>query len=226
MSIPIRLHTLKKGETYAGVLKKAGFSNASAKAIYTRYNPKLKKSNPDPSTLKPGDVIRFPAFTRAEIEAAWHKVFNARNKLIDPLETQANMLNRRVGPLKKMVSDAKAHAKAQIEMLKVSDIKWTHPIEKEVAQCRKDMADPKSNKPLGEMIKCEMVIVEYVALVVKMKHDIEMQIREVDEMVARYDKMLKDTQDRITQLKNTVTVVESTFDVALNPIGRMAKETY
>lgn len=224
--VPIKTHVLKKGETYAGVLKKAGFGAAAAKAIYTRYNPALKKAKPDPKSLEPGDEIRFPAVTKAQLEAAWTTIFDARVKMIDPLVQENNMLVKRLGTLKKMAADAKALAAEQTKMLKMRDIKWVNPLQKQMETCRKDLRGAHKDMSIGEMAKCITVIGDYYKLLNEMKAEIDIQIRDVEAMAARQEQMLTDTQTRITQLGQVRALIDVTFDKALNPIAKMIKDTY
>lgn len=225
MPLPIRHHTLKKGETFAGVLRKNGFPASAAKQIYARYNTALKKTKADPKSLAPGDEIRFPAMTAAQIEAAWTQVFEARNTLIDPATSEKNTLVKRLPALKKMASEARALAGEQAKAIKLSDIKFVNPLQKKMETCRKDMSSG-ANMPMKELTACIAAIGSYHKLHNEMKRDVELQLRDAEQFAARYEQMLADTQTRIAQLDSFVSLVDLTHTRAMTMLGKLAKETY
>ncbi len=225
MPLPIRHHTLKKGETFAGVLKKNGFPASAAKQIYSRYNAALKKTKSDPKTLEPGDEIRFPTMTAAQIETAWTQVFEARNTLIDPATAEKNTLVKRLPSLKKMASEARALAGEQAKAIKMSDIKFVNPLQKKMETCRKDMSSG-ANMPMKELSACVSAIGSYHKLHNEMKRDVDLQLRDVEQFATRYEQMLADTQTRIAQIDSFVALVELTYGRAMTMLGKLAKETY
>lgn len=224
MPLPIRNHTLKKGETFAGVLKKNGFPASASKQIYTRYNAALKKTKPDPKSLSAGDEIRFPAMTAAQIEAAWNQVFEARNTLIDPATSEKNTLVKRLPALKKMAAEARALAGEQAKAIKLSDIKFVNPLQKKMETCRKDLAT--TNLPMKDLTACIAAIGSYHKLHSEMKRDVELQIRDAEQFATRYEQMLADTQTRIAQIDSFVALVDLTHTRAMMMLGKLAKETY
>lgn len=225
MAIPTMSHTVKKGETLIGIVKKHGFNGKAYKKIYgAPYNAKLRKKRPDPNVILPGDVVNLPIVSKNKLEAAWDVVFNAKNALTDPLEEKKSRLLSLLGPNRKILAETKKEL-AQIKAdAKVATPGYGKSYEKKLRECQKPWLD--KSRGLGGMVECTVALAKYEADLKKTKQSYDEWIKEEADKVAKYEAKIKAIEDTIKTLDSTIAVIEVPFEKSMSLLGKLSKETF
>ncbi len=152
MKVPKVNHVVKKGENLTKICKARGFATGSWKKIYKApYNKALRKTNPDPNLIRPGDVIVVPILSKTAIIAIVKEIWVVIYAINDTEELYKLVL-KDLATAKKKVSKDEEIKLAPLRKLTLKIIKADVASDKLFADCR---AVAKIGPFPDYMIRCE-----------------------------------------------------------------------